>query len=118
MLGIDQPTYLSNHGRAVGVPDGHHSVSLAAYLPADDGPWTRDALRAVARTAGIADEHVVHERYLHRMTVVSAVATAEQGGLAGDWVGARGHLVDAVLCSAEEAARAAVAHLERRPVLR
>ena len=66
------------------------------------------------------------------MTTVTAIATAERGGLAGradvtvadrpgvfvvgDWVGRRGHLTDAVLASAEEAATAAIRHVERRPV--
>lgn len=133
-VGVDEALYLSNHGRDVGVPDGFHSVSLAAYLAHGEASVSRERLMAFARVAGIADDSVVEERYLHHMTVVSAVATAERGGLAGrppvqvpdrpgvfvagDWVGPRGHLVDAVLASAEDAARAAVAHLERRPVLR
>ena len=68
------------------------------------------------------------------MTTVTAIATADGGGLAGradvtvpdrpgvfvvgDWVGRHGHLADAVLASAEDAATAAVRHLERRPVAR
>lgn len=134
VLGIDEPMYLSNHGCAVGVPAGRHSVSLARYLPYEAPGATQDHLRAFARRAGVASDRVVEERYLHRMTVVSAVASAEQGGLAGrppvtvadrpgvfvagDWVGPDGHLVDAVLASAAAAARAAIAHLDRRPVLR
>ena len=133
VLGIDEPMYLSNHS-VVGVPAGRHSVSLARYLPFEAPGATQDHLRAFGRRAGIGDDHVVEARYLHRMTVVSAVASAEQGGLAGrppvavpdrpgvfvagDWVGPDGHLVDAVLASAEAAARAAIAHLDRRPVLR
>lgn len=134
VLGIDEPVYLSNHGRDVGVPDGRHSVSLAAYLGRDADAVDQAVLHDVARRTGIADDAIVEERYLRRMTVVSAVATAAGGGLAGrpgvavpdrpgvfivgDWVGPSGHLVDAVLASAEEAARAAVAHLSRRPTLR
>ena len=134
VLGIDEPMYLSNHGRTAGVPAGGHSVSLVRYLPHEAPGATQDHLRAFARRAGIDDDHVVEERYLHRMTVVSAVASAEQGGLsgrppvtvpdrpgvfvAGDWVGPEGHLVDAVLASAEAAAQAAITHLDRRPVLR
>ena len=133
-VGVDDARYLSNHGGYVGVPDGRHSVSLAAYLRHVETSVTRDELRAFARTAGVGDDLVAEERYLHHMTVVSAVATAERGGLpgrppvavpdrpgvfvAGDWVGSRGHLADAVLASAEEAAHAAVQHLARRPVVR
>ncbi|WP_218015125.1 hypothetical protein, partial [Lactococcus garvieae] len=64
----------------------------------------------------------------------SAIPVATSGGLAGrppvavpdrpgafvagDWVGPEGHLADASLASAEAAARAAVAHLGRLPVVR
>ncbi len=134
VLGVDRPFYLSNHGFPVDmVPEGRSSVSIAQYLAPGDEP-RRDELVAFAAHAGIAPGHVVDERYLHRMVAVTALATAQAGGLAGrapvavpdcggvfvvgDWVGPRGHLVDAVLASAEEAAAAVVAHLARRPVLR
>lgn len=132
LLGVGQPMYLSNHGFPEDmVPDGRASVSVAQYLAPGDQP-DRDGLRAFAAQAGVSDELVVAERYLHRMPAVTAIATAAGGGLAGrpgvavpdrpgafvvgDWVGRRGHLADAVLASAEEAALAAVAHLERRGV--
>jgi hypothetical protein len=102
-------------------------------LAPGDGP-DRRLLDDFARHAGIAPESIVEERYLHRMPVVTSIATADQGGLAGrapvgvpgrdgvfvvgDWVGRRGHLADAVLASAEEAAAAVIAHLDRRPVMR
>ena len=134
VLGVDEPIYLSDHGRPVGMtPDGAASVSLANYLAPGDKP-DRHRLEAFARGAGIAADDVVEARYLHRMTTVTAIATADGGGLAGradvtvpdrpgvfvvgDWVGRRGHLADAVLASAEDAATAAVRHLERRPVAR
>jgi hypothetical protein len=139
VIGVDEPVYLSNHGFPRGmVPEGRASVSLAEYhavggnddagsLERTDG---RTRLRTFAAHAGITDEQIVEERYLHRMTVVTAIPTAATGGLGGrpgvavpdrpgvfvigDWVGRRGHLADAVLASAEEAALAAVAHLDRR----
>ncbi len=134
VIGVDEPIYLSDHGRPAGMtPAGAASVSLANYLAPGDEP-DRGRLEAFARQAGIAADDVVDSRYLHRMTTVTAIATAERGGLAGradvtvpdrpgvfvvgDWVGRRGHLADAVLASAEEAALAAIRHVERRPVAR
>ncbi len=134
VIGVDEPIYLSDHGRPAGMtPLGASSVSLAEYLTPGVEP-DRGRLEAFARRAGIAAEDVVEARYLHRMTTVTAIATAAGGGLAGradapvperpgvfvvgDWVGPRGHLTDAVLASAEQAATAAIRHVERRTVLR
>lgn len=132
VLGTDTPIYLSEHGFPAGMtPSGHWSVSLAHYLATGDAP-DRSALRRFARFAGVADDQIVEERYLHRMTSVTSIATADRGGLSGrppvriphipgvvvvgDWVGPRGHLVDAVVCSAHDAAMSTLAHLEGRPV--
>ena len=134
VIGVDEPIYLSDHGRPAGMtPHGASSVSLAEYLTPGVEP-DRGRLEAFARRAGIAAQDVVEARYLHRMTTVTAIATAAGGGLAGradapvperpgvfvvgDWVGRRGHLTDAVLASAEQAATAAIRHVERRTVLR
>lgn len=134
VLGLDQPIYLSDHGFPEGMtPADRSSVSLAQYLAPGDEP-ARDLLRVFAAHAGIGAADVIDERYLHRMTVVSSIATAEAGGLrgrspgtfdglpgvfaAGDWVGQRGHLLDAVASSAHEAALAAVRHVEARSILR
>ena len=134
VIGVDEPIYLSDHGRPAGMtPDGAASVSLANYLAPGDQP-DRARLEAFARHSGIAAGEVVEARYLHRMTTVTAIATAETGGLSGrsdvavpdrpgvfvvgDWVGRRGHLADAVMASAEDAAAAAIRHVERRPVAR
>ena len=141
VIGVDEPIYLSNHGVPMRmVPPGAASVSLAEYHrigeasgdgEADGAPEvSRRRLRAFASHAGITDDLIVEERYLHRMSVVTSIPTAATGGLpgrpgvavpdrpgvfvVGDWVGRRGHLADAVLASAEEAALAAVAHVERR----
>ena len=133
VIGVDEPIYLSDHSTPAGMaPPGRASVSLAQYLAPDGEPGAepnRERLRAFARYAGITADQVVDERYLHRMATVTAIATAEHGGLrgrpavsvpdqpsvfvAGDWVGPSGHLVDAALHSAREAARLAVVQLER-----
>jgi hypothetical protein len=75
---------------------------------------------AHAALDGLTPEVITDSRYLHRMTVVGGMAVARLGGLtgrpsvndsriagvflAGDWVGPRGHLLDAALASAEDAA--------------
>ena len=127
VIGVDEPIYLSDHGSTESMcPPGRASVSLAQYLAPGDEP-DRERLQAFARHAGITSDDVVDERYLHRMTTVSAIATATTGGLAGrppvavpdragvfvvgDWVGPTGHLADAVLASARAAADAAIAHV-------
>jgi hypothetical protein len=127
VIGVDEPIYLSDHGSMDAMcPPGRSSVSLAQYLAPGAEP-DRDRLEAFARHAGIASGDIVDERYLHRMTTVSSIATATSGGLAGrppvtvpdrdglfvvgDWVGPTGHLADAVLASARAAAGAAIAHV-------
>jgi glycine/D-amino acid oxidase-like deaminating enzyme len=127
VIGVDEPIYLSDHGSTEAMcPPGRASVSLAQYLTPGEEP-DRGRLEAFARRAGIASGNIVDERYLHRMTTVSAIATAESGGLAGrpsvavpdregvfvvgDWVGPTGHLADAVLASARSAADAAIARV-------
>lgn len=130
LLGIDQPLYLSVHSPSARLaPEGKATVHVARYLsPSEAGDTTgpehaKAQLRAHATHAGIAPEHIVEERFLHRMTVVGAMATAATGGLrgrpgthdstidgvflAGDWVGPTGHLLDASVASAAEASRAA-----------
>jgi hypothetical protein len=141
VIGVDEPIYVSSHGFPMGmVPPGTASVSLAEYQRIGEVPGdgeaavhsdvSRGRLRTFASHAGITDDQIVEERYLHRMSVVTSIPTAATGGLpgrpgvavpdrpgvfvVGDWVGRRGHLADAVLASAEEAALAAVAHVERR----
>ncbi len=127
LLGVDQPLYLSNHCPPARLaPDGQHVVHVARYLAPDDAaPFDaqRAELHAHAARAGLTSEHIVQQRYLHRMTVVSALAVARNGGLpgrptvndsgldgvflAGDWVGPHGHLLDASIASAEAAAERA-----------
>lgn len=129
LLGIDQPLYLSNHCPPAGLaPAGRYVVHVARYLAADDDlspSAQRTQLEQHAVLAGIAVDESMTEaaRYLHRMTVVSAMPTAAAGGLrgrpavtssghphillAGDWVGPHGHLADASLASGAAAGSAA-----------
>jgi len=131
LLGLDEPLYLSDHGSAARLaPERHTVVHVARYLtPGEhhDHHDTRAQLMAHAAAAGLPAEAVAASRYLHRMTVVGALATAAQGGLpgrprtsgvagvelAGDWVGPHGHLLDASMSSAAAAA-AAVLHRSGR----
>ena len=134
VLGIDPPMYLSNHGFPdTMTPAGGFSLSVAEYLTTETAP-DRERLHIFLRHAGVEPQSILTERYLHRMTAVSSIATAQAGGLrgrhdgvvpdragvyvVGDWVGSRGHLLDAVMASAEDAAHAALRHLDRRPAIR
>lgn len=132
LMGIDHPLYLSTHCPPARLaPPGHVLAHAARYLaPGDSLP--PDAQRAElmdhVHAAGVADEDIVADRYLHRMTVVGGMATAAGGGLAGrpgiadtgiagcwiagDWVGPEGHLADASFASGHAAGRAAVAGLD------
>lgn len=132
-LGLDEPMYASHHSVAAGrAPDAGSVLALAEYLAPGVEP-DRGRLERFARTIGVAEDQVVVQRYLHRMVACSAIPVASGGGLAGrpsvqvpgrpgvlvagDWVGSEGHLADASLASAEAAARAAVAHISRLPVV-
>jgi phytoene dehydrogenase-like protein len=128
LLGLDTPLYLSMHSPPADLaPRDHSVVHVARYLaPGEqtDPHSQREELEKHAARAGITADRVVEHRYLHRMTVAGALPTADRGGmsgrptirdsgvaavfLAGDWVGRRGHLLDAALASADEAAAAAV----------
>jgi len=127
VIGIDEPNYLSAHGLAGDMtPPGAASVSVARYLKPDEAP-DRKVLQDFSRHAGIGSSDIVEERYLHRMCTVTALPIAENGGysgrppvavpglrgvfVVGDWVGDKGHLADAVLASAQQAARSAIGML-------
>ncbi|MEK7426545.1 MAG: FAD-dependent oxidoreductase [Actinomycetota bacterium] len=133
LFGLDAPLYLSAHSPAATLAPAHHSVvHVARYLAPDERTEPiaqRAELDVHAARVGITADRIVEHRYLHRMTVVGALTTASRGGmparpgvadvarpgvfLAGDWVGRRGHLLDAALASAEEAAAAAVKLIAR-----
>ena len=134
VLGGDVPFYFSNFSAAANVAaHGQHLVCVAEYLDDSSAPSV-ETLEQYARSTGVADDDVVMRRYLHRMTAVSAVATAEHGGLhgrpaitdsaipgvflAGDWVGPVGHLADASFASGRSAGLAALHYLEHRSTAR
>jgi hypothetical protein len=88
----------------------------------------RPQLETLARRAGIDEADVVTHRFLHRMVVAHGLPQPGPGlkgrppvqvpGLrgifvAGDWVGPVGLLADASLVSAEAAAVAAMANIQR-----
>ena len=122
-LGLDRPLYLSVHSAsgAALAPAGGALIHLARYLAPDETPQ-RDAMRASLES--LADEVqpgwrelLVHQRLMPAMTVSHGLPShrgprpsarvAEVPGLwlAGDWVGERGMLADAVAASAEDVAR-------------
>jgi len=118
-LGLDDATYLSKHS-----PPGYRDGVLLSL-----GGYTRQPRELLEKVADAIQpgwrERVTFERFLPRMTAVSAIATPQTGGLpgrpgvdlgnglfiAGDWIGSEGWLVDAALASAAAAARAATAHV-------
>ncbi|HZR81742.1 MAG TPA: FAD-dependent oxidoreductase [Candidatus Binatia bacterium] len=131
-LGIDRPLYLSVHSNSARLaPQGGALIHVAKYLdpshetdPAED---ERELVALMERMQPGWTRHVVHRRFLPRMTVANAVATARAGGLrgrprcaipglpgafvAGDWVGPDGMLADASLASARAAAGLALARV-------
>ncbi len=129
VLGIDQPIYLSVHsGIADLAAPGGTMIHVAKFL----GPERRSSaeatqieLEALLDLAQPGWRMVVAERrFLPNLTAANALATAEQGGLAGrpgpeimgapglyvagDWVGPDGWLSDATLASAKSAAAAII----------
>ena len=128
VLGGDVPFYFSNHSAVAQLaPNGQFHAAAVQYLGPDDEP-DADAIRSFAARAGVTDADIVESRRLHRMTTVTAIPTANNGGLggrpaidasghpnvflAGDWVGTDGHLADASIASGAAAAEAAVHSLE------
>lgn len=134
VLGGDVPFYFSNHSAAANLaPDGMWHAAMVEYLRGDSTPDV-DALQEFSGFAGVRNDDVVMRRRLHRMTTVAAMPTAAAGGysgrpgvtdtghqhvmIAGDWVGANGHLADASLASGREAAAAALDLLDTRAAVR
>jgi phytoene dehydrogenase-like protein len=133
-LGLDRPFYASVHSAAARLaPAGVAVVHVMKYLGRDR------ALPAAAieiELDGFLDQiqpgwrsHTLARRLLPVMTVAHGLPSATEHGLAGrppvtlderpavflagDWVGHEGMLADASVASAERAARAALAWLER-----
>ena len=128
-LGLDEAVYLSVHSAVARlVAPGHHLVSVAAYLPAEDDPG--QTLTRMERLADLAQpgwrDHLVHRRHLPNLVVSNANVTAAAGGfagrppaavpgadglfVAGDWVGPEGMLYDAAAASGKRAGQLAAAH--------
>lgn len=127
VLGADQPLYLSVHsGIAAGLaPEGGATVHVARYLaPEDVGADAEPELEALMDLAQPGwREQVVARRFLPSMLVAGGIESARAGGfagrppvqavdvagllLAGDWVGADGHLAGASLASGRAAGQAA-----------
>ncbi len=127
VLGIDQPLYLSVHS-GVGdlAPPGGTMLHVAKYL-GDDASSAEEVEHELEALLDLAQpgwrDLLVERRFLPNLTVVNALATAEDGGLegrpdiatampgvylAGDWAGSEGWLADASLASAKRAANAAL----------
>ena len=122
-LGLDRPLYLSVHSaHAALAPKGAALVHVARYLAPEEG-LDAAALRSeleqyVEMVQPGFGEQVLVERFAPNLLVSNWLPTAASYGaagrpkvefepgicLAGDWVGAHGHLLDAALSSAREAA--------------
>jgi phytoene dehydrogenase-like protein len=137
-LGLDRPFYASVHSAAAKLaPEGVAVVHVMKYL---GGEPALPVAAIETELEGFLDRlqpgwrsHTVARRSLPVMTVAHALPSATDDGLdgrpqvtlderpgvflAGDWVGHEGMLADASVASAERAARAALAFLERRPAV-
>lgn len=135
-LGVDQPWYFSVHSAAARLaPSDGALIHVARYLGDDCHP---DLTARETELRGLLDrmqpgwEHeLVSARFLPRMVVTPALATAASGGLAGrpsvavpglpgvclagDWVGDQGWLADASFASARRAAATLGEFLTRSP---
>jgi phytoene dehydrogenase-like protein len=128
LFGLDPPMYLVDHATSAKglAPAGGGLVHVLHYLPFGDrtpADGLRAGLEEHARMAGIDPAGVEEQRFLLRMTVISATPTPATGGLAGrpgidstglagvyvagDWVGPKGWLADCALSSGEAAGTAA-----------
>jgi phytoene dehydrogenase-like protein len=127
-FGLDEPLYLSTHcPPAQLAPAGSAVVHVMRY-GARGSEVDRPNLEALAHRAGIDDADIVTQRFLHRMVVAHRLPQPGLGlrgrppvqvqgmrgvFVAGDWVGPVGLLADASLVSAEAAAVAAKANVQR-----
>jgi phytoene dehydrogenase-like protein len=129
-LGIDRPLYLSVHSAVARLAPAEGAlIQVARYLPAGDAGDPRADERELEGLLDLIQPGwrsvLVARRFLPRLTVANAVATASAGGtagrpapevpgmpglwLAGDWVGPEGLLADASLASAARAAERVLA---------
>jgi phytoene dehydrogenase-like protein len=129
LLGVDRPLYVICHSPPAQLaPSGAAVVHALRYRRVDETSSVdaRAELEEHCRVAGIEPDAAEQVRYLHRMVACGAMPTPASGGLAGrpgvadtgldgvfvagDWVGAGGHLADAALTSGESAGRQAARH--------
>jgi phytoene dehydrogenase-like protein len=128
-LGMDEASYFSVHSATADLaPAKGGLVQAALYLgarakPAGDARETLEAL--VSKMQPVWRDKLVHAIFRPQALVSHMVPRAANGGLtgrpavkladslyiAGDWVGAEGHLSDAAIASAQKAASEAVAVL-------
>jgi phytoene dehydrogenase-like protein len=117
-LGVDEPLYLSAHAPPGDLaPKGRSLVHVMRY-GASTSETDRAQLWKLAASAGIRQEQVCVERFLHRMVVAHCLPGPESGlsgrppvtvceapGLfvAGDWAGDEGWLAAASLASGSKA---------------
>ncbi len=121
-LGIDEPLYMSVHTAVARLAEpGGSVIQVAKYLAAGE---ESDAKAVEAELEGLLDlvqpgwrEFIVERRFLPEMVVSYSVAEARNAArrpgptvpgsaglyVVGDWVGAKGMLVDTALASAESA---------------
>jgi phytoene dehydrogenase-like protein len=131
LFGVDEPVYVSMHSAAAKLaPEGVSVVHAMKYLAPGATCEESELSSLVARMH--PEARVTHSRFLPKMVVMHARPDATSGGLAGrivspdtrglelvgDWVGARGMLLDAVLASAEHAAERIATRGSSRPVRR
>lgn len=117
-FGIDEPLYLSRHCPPGDLAPRGSSVAHVMRYGARDAARDRAQLADFARLAGIAEEHVVEQRFLASMVVTHMLPAPEAGlagrpavgvpgapgiYLAGDWVGPTGWLADAAISSGASA---------------
>jgi phytoene dehydrogenase-like protein len=128
-LGVDRPLYASVHTASARLaPEGGAVIHLLHYAPSDDARADEAELTALlSRLQPKWRDVLVEKRFLPSMIASNALPTAAQGGLAGrpggevpgldglylagDWVGPRGQLADAVFASAGDAATLAAKRL-------
>jgi phytoene dehydrogenase-like protein len=132
-FGVDAPLYFSVHSATARLaPEGGALIHVSKYLR----PGDRAGQAVQAELQSLLDvmqpgwrARVEHLQFLPSLTVTHAELTAEQGGtygrpasrlasfdnvgIAGDWVGPRGQLSDASAASAADAVALVAEHIGR-----
>jgi glycine/D-amino acid oxidase-like deaminating enzyme len=128
VLSVEEPLYFSSHTPAANLaPSGSYVFHAEWYYAPEESIDHRELKARLERhlvNSGVSLDSILASRYLHRMTVVGALPTAQLGGMGGrpsvdtctdrsvlmvgDWVGPEGQLADAAFASAEQAAHALV----------